>query len=422
MRIDTGLVLGILLEYLLMLYFANTTFYPKTGYIKSGVISFAGYAILFAVNTAGYPAVSITVFFIINYLCIILGYNVNSKTAVYSSLLLDVLSVISEYVVLIIMKISYNFTAPTVISPHQSFVLTVTSKLIYFVCLVLIKKIGKKQKNSDDDEPLLLLVLVPITTIICLTVMMHMDVEIKAFEIICISMLIMNIMVFAVDEIIRLRNRELKFLREENSKNQLYAAECGFISAQYESIHILKHDLKKHLGILKELIKTNSQEAQAYIQHLLKEQSEINYEKYTNNAVLNILLSQKLQECKDKEIKLQITVKYSKYDFLSDVDTAAIFSNLIDNAIEACERSDEKSIFIDLYAANNIFPSVKIENSADSAPVILNNVFRTQKEHGKLHGFGIKSINKAIKKYKGNLFFSYDDKNKFFRMVIILNP
>ena len=145
--------------------------------------------------------------------------------------------------------------------------------------------------------------------------MMYIDVEIKAFEVICISMLIMNIMVFAVDEIIRLRNRELKFLREENNKNQLYAAECGFISAQYESIHILKHDLKKHLGILKELIKTNSQEAQAYIQHLLKEQSEINYEKYTNNAVLNILLSQKLQECKEKEIKLQITVKYSKYFF-----------------------------------------------------------------------------------------------------------
>lgn len=47
MRIDAGLIIGIALEFIIMLYFANSTLQPKKNYYISSVITFIGYAILF---------------------------------------------------------------------------------------------------------------------------------------------------------------------------------------------------------------------------------------------------------------------------------------------------------------------------------------------------------------------------------------
>ena len=103
---------------------------------------------------------------------------------------------------------------------------------------------------------------------------------------------------------------------------------------------------------------------------------------------------------------------------ISETDVVAVFSNLLDNAIEAAEKSTEKVIFIDLYTVNNIYSIAKVENSADKEPVVLNGILQTQKQKYDIHGWGIKSINNALKKYGSQLVWSYDKENKFFRTIV----
>lgn len=42
MRIDAGLISGVMLEFVIMLYYANTTLKPKRNYYISAAIGFCG--------------------------------------------------------------------------------------------------------------------------------------------------------------------------------------------------------------------------------------------------------------------------------------------------------------------------------------------------------------------------------------------
>lgn len=120
-------------------------------------------------------------------------------------------------------------------------------------------------------------------------------------------------------------------------------------------------------------------------------------------------------------IKLNITSTNPKLDFIDGMDTVAIFSNLINNAIEACSNSARKDIFIDLYTVNNAFSVIKVENYADKEPIVIEGMLRSGKDNGNSHGIGIKSINNSLSKYDGKMSWSYDKAKGMFRTVISIN-
>ncbi len=421
MRFDLGLVLGIAFECLFMIYYANTTFYPKSNYLKSSLIAVCGYFVMFWVNSFDIPLLAITAFCVINYFLFLCLYDVSRKDAIYSSLLLNILSIISEYIILFIMGIKYNLMKPTKISPSQSLILTVSSKLIYLICLIIIRHINKKQHSYNNDTDVILIT-VPVSVIACLTIMMYMEIENSVFIIVCVALLFINIITFVVNETIRIKNAELRLLREEQTKNQMQAAEYSMLSQQYENMRIMKHDFKKQLDTLAAMICCDNDEAKAFVKNLTNEHLGTRYEKYTNNSVLNVLLNQKQKECYKQGIQLHIHSAYSDFDFISDTDTVAIFSNLIDNAMEACEHSVKKDIFLDLYAINNVFPSIKTENFSDIEPKMINGSLITGKRDKELHGLGTKSIQRSVKNYNGTVEHFYDKDSKLFRTVIAFYP
>ncbi len=422
MRIDAGLIFGISLECLLMIYYVNTTFYPKYSYAKSIAVTVISYFCLIWVNSVGYPVLSVATYFMVNYLLLIALYEVNYKEAIYSSLLLNLLSIIGEYPVSIfVLNVEYNLDSPIEITPNQSMALTILSKLIFLVGIILVKRIRNKRVEYGEDNSMGL-ILIPILTTVCLTIMMYTySGDEKMLGLVCIIMLLINIVVFAVNEAIRVKNRSLRLLREENSNNKLRAMEYGLEVEQYENIRIMKHDFQKQIGVLKEMIGEDNRQAEEFIKGIESRYRESSYEKYTDNAVLNILLHQKAKECEEKGIDIHISSAYGGFGFISDMDTVAIFANMIDNAIEACETSEDKKIYLKLYLTNDIFPSVKTENSSDKEPKLFNGALATQKPEKGLHGMGMKSIHRAVKNYNGTVDWFYDKEGRIFQTVLIFN-
>ena len=158
-----------------------------------------------------------------------------------------------------------------------------------------------------------------------------------------------------------------------------------------------------------------------YVGKIEKECEDSKIEKYSDNNILNILLIRKKKECEENGIKLNITSTNPKLDFIDGMDTVAIFSNLINNAIEACSSSARKDIFIDLYTVNNAFSVIKVENYADKEPIVVEGMLRSGKDDGNSHGIGIKSINNSLSKYDGKMSWSYDKAKGMFRTVISIN-
>lgn len=420
MRIDAGLIIGIALEFVIMLYFANSTLQPKKNYYMSSAICFIGYLIIFGVSIFNMFIFNIISFTIIDFLIFILGYRINYKTALFQTFMMTLFMFLGELLILFILKLGLDTESMVAATVQQSMLITIGGKLIYFLAVFVMKKVHKK-RNISSEKSSLILAIMPIITVLCIVMVYPLTLDRRVFTAIYIGAISVNFITITVNELVISKNRKIRMLENENYKNSVELEEYKTIKEKYEHSRIMNHDFREHLNILKTLISEDIQKAQEYVGTVEKECEDSKIEKYSDNDILNILLIRKKKECEENGIKLNITSTNPKLDFIDGMDTVAIFSNLINNAIEACSNSARKDIFIDLYTVNNAFSVIKVENYADKEPIVVEGMLRSGKDDGNSHGIGIKSINNSLSKYDGKMSWSYDKAKGMFRTVISIN-
>lgn len=420
MRIDAGLIIGVALEFIIMLYFANSTLQPKKNYYISSVITFIGYAILFVFALFNRMMINVGGFLIVNFLIFIIGYKINIKTAMMRVVWVTLFMFVGETIVTYILRIGFDVKNLLDITPQQSILITIGGKLIYLTEIYIVRKIVNRKELSLESASMLL-VIMPIVTVGCILMIYPLNLDNRVFISIYIVAITLNFVTFGVNELMLSKNRKIKILEDENYKNHIELEEYKTLNEKYEHSRIMNHDFREHLNVLKTLISEDIQKAQEYVGKIEKECEDSKIEKYSDNNILNILLIRKKKECEENGIKLNITSTNPKLDFIGGMDTVAIFSNLINNAIEACSNSARKDIFIDLYTVNNAFSVIKVENYADKEPIVVEGMLRNGKNDGNSHGIGIKSINNSLSKYDGKMSWSYDKAKGMFRTVISIN-
>lgn len=420
MRIDAGLIIGIALEFIIMLYFANSTLQPKKNYYISSVITFIGYAILFVFALFNRMMINVGGFLIVNFLIFIIGYKINIKTAMMRVVWVTLFMFVGETIVTYILRIGFDVKNLLDITPQQSILIIIGGKLIYLTEIYIVRKIVNRKELSLESASMLL-VIMPIVTVGCILMIYPLNLDNRVFISIYIVAITLNFVTFGVNELMLSKNRKIKILEDENYKNHIELEEYKTLNEKYEHSRIMNHDFREHLNVLKTLISEDIQKAQEYVGKIEKECEDSKIEKYSDNNILNILLIRKKKECEENGIKLNITSTNPKLDFIGGMDTVAIFSNLINNAIEACSNSARKDIFIDLYTVNNAFSVIKVENYADKEPIVVEGMLRSGKNDGNSHGIGIKSINNSLSKYDGKMSWSYDKAKGMFRTVISIN-
>ena len=114
-----------------------------------------------------------------------------------------------------------------------------------------------------------------------------------------------------------------------------------------QTIQIL-HDVNKHIKAIEGLYGAEQEktagEYATKIRELLKPLIPV---QYTENPILNILLTDKESVMREKGISVTIKVDNVNLNFLAPIDITTIFGNLLDNAIEAAEKLEgEKYISI----------------------------------------------------------------------------
>lgn len=143
---------------------------------------------------------------------------------------------------------------------------------------------------------------------------------------------------------------------------------------------------------------------------------------YTAHPVMNAILSEKFSYAQSHDIPMDIYVEPNiRFDHLADGDIIIMLGNLLDNALEAVGKLKEQSpdIKVRIYRENEgRICIIKIENSYVTA-VKYNKSgrIRTSKRE-ELHGYGLKNINAAAKKYGGYLQCFHE--NNTFTSILIL--
>lgn len=126
---------------------------------------------------------------------------------------------------------------------------------------------------------------------------------------------------------------------------------------------------------------------------------------FCQNVLLNSLLQIKKSVAEENKIlcKFQIILPDNFDQLLSDVDITSLFSNLLDNGLEAsnCPFIPSDSRFLELkvnYQANVLF--IEMKNSKN--PDTLFQHRSTKRKNPLVHGYGLSIIESIVEKYHGN--------------------
>lgn len=191
------------------------------------------------------------------------------------------------------------------------------------------------------------------------------------------------------------------------------------IKESQERVKRLYHDINNHMASINAL-QNNNEEVNSYINSINEEINKFKNINDSGNILLNTILYEKNEQCKKYNINFTYDINFSKCDFMEMIDVTSIFSNLLDNAIEACnkiERSEKRYINIRGTIVKKYFV-IKCENSKINKINIKNNKFLSDKKDKYIHGIGIQSIKSSIKKYNGDLEIKAEY-NKFTSMIYI---
>ena len=214
----------------------------------------------------------------------------------------------------------------------------------------------------------------------------------------------------------KLKQKEQELIFSENKKEFLDKY-YELIKRNNEEISIIKHDIYNQLQIAYVAFKQNNINAIKMLTEVEKELDNIKSTKYCENELLNIILSVKIEEAKKYDINIELKIDYFIELNMEDIDVCNIFTNLLDNSIEAAKKNENKNIKLYIYEKNG-YVIIKNENFCKCYKKNEVGKFETTKKDKKSHGYGIKIIEKTVEKYNGDLNIKID--NGIFRIIILL--
>lgn len=214
---------------------------------------------------------------------------------------------------------------------------------------------------------------------------------------------------------------QMSKLNENNIKNLLDHFE-SYKLAQ-ENTRKIRHDIKNHLACIKILSDQKKlDEIQNYIESLNEEMHKISDGIQVGNSIVDAILNEKTYLAQKEKIIIEVDGRIVKLDNINPMDWCVIFSNAIDNAIEASRKLPcdlKRKILIKIKTDRNHL-LISIENLCISEIVIVNNKIKSKKKDKRYHGFGIENIKSSVRKYNGDIDIVCDKEGDLWRFTMFI--
>ena len=181
----------------------------------------------------------------------------------------------------------------------------------------------------------------------------------------------------------------------------------------YQTMRAWRHDYHNHIQSIKAMrAMGKDSDLSDYLDNLEKDLDSIDIAIRTGNVGLDAILSSKVSIARKNFIEVNCTAKVPEVLKITDVHLCAIVGNLMDNAIEACEKIKAQATtqkenhdlppqkFIRVYIGlfkNQLY--ISVTNSTNKKKRMGLTELITSKIGE--HGFGLRRIDKLVDKYDG---------------------
>lgn len=204
------------------------------------------------------------------------------------------------------------------------------------------------------------------------------------------SLILKNKMIQKENNVIRLRE-ELLLQKYAQLEKEIEQNRC--------QVHDMKHDLIVLKGYVK---KGDLVSLENYLDKMEEGFFAPEHEIWMQNQLWNLVFLQKKTEAEKMGIELSIQMSSNLTYPFENRDGCILFGNLLDNAIEACEkiREEKKWIRVKIEKQRHLL-FMEIANSISEKPKYKEGRMVTTKRQPALHGYGLKSVRRIVDKYGG---------------------
>ena len=214
-------------------------------------------------------------------------------------------------------------------------------------------------------------------------------------------------MIYVISSIERATEQEQK-LRMLLQQISLQTKNYHALEESYALQRKATHEFQRHIRIIRGLLDQKEYEtAHDYVNRLQKDRAIKIFSIHSKNTVIDVVLNKMYQMAEEKGIKMHVQVNDLSSVAVDPDELVVLLSNLLDNAIEACEKTiGDKEIVCSIIKEEMIYLSIR----NTSLPVrIINGEIHTTKKNTIEHGYGLSAVKYILNNLRAEYTFAYRD-------------
>lgn len=402
-------------------YLFGACFYKEKAETKRVL---GGCAIFFVVTTSAYlifnmPLINLLSIMICDFCMVYVGYRGKISKVILIAVLTMVVMGISEAIVAVcIGAVEVNPIQQS--GYYNSVFVAMFLPMIQYVLVMLVRNfVSLKDDTSMPLSYWVITVVLPLITL-AFIIILYIEAALPlTYLVICgVLLIVINFMtIYLYDNTIRnmQARKENEILEVQNLCQQKQAESMHNVM---EQIRGERHDFYKHLSSLRQMLAQEQYPtAQRYVDELCEERNAVSAKIIadTGNYTLDSILNYEYERAKAYDIEIAYDCEIPKELELSPKDMSIILMNLLDNAIEAVRKEEEKKITCKIvYRKPQLL--IRVTNPCTGET---GTVGKTTKKNAVEHGYGLKNVEKATDQYLGTM--RVEKKNGEFDVKIGLN-
>ena len=214
-----------------------------------------------------------------------------------------------------------------------------------------------------------------------------------------------------------IQSREMLAVTRQRAETQ--ASNIKALTDSYSAQRRLTHDFRKYLFTLSNMLALGKvEDASKYLEQLKVQQTERILLVNSHHPTIDAILNQAGYEAQSNDIDIQFVLNDLSKVGIPVVDLTVVMSNLLDNAIEGCQRlpADQKrrilvkAIYTEAQP-NSLFFSVM--NSSLPLTIVGDHLPST-KHPPELHGYGLSNVLSILKSYNAEYVMTCEDRHFLF--------
>ena len=303
---------------------------------------------------------------------------------------------------------------------QESLLIALGKVMLFFVVLLLRKLMAKDSLAGLADTEWLRFIFFPVFTIFTISAMISTAGNIqnqtqeKVFVLIAFGLAGMNIVVFYLIKDILKREARIRedriFRLQVKNQTSMYRS----VSENFDKQRKKTHEYKNQMLCIEALIKKKRyEELEGYVEGICEKLNKDLDSISTNNVIVDAILNTKYQEMRDQNVVFVFKINDLSRINMKDEDIVIVLSNLLNNAIEACEKCKGKRIVKLKFVNEDDMIIISVRNTYENEIIYDGKEIKTSKcQDVDEHGIGI------IEKYEGSHVITNDGQEFCFSIII----